>query len=675
MLQKDQNILAMETTGYIDTGFGFKVGDEYRMNFGDSGAALRMGFRAGNELDSVTNLTAGVGIYHDFGDVEASLDYAFVPYSALGDTHRVTINLVAGNKPTPIKVTLGPGTSFILGQGSLDIPVTVKHGAPVNSWKVDILNDQGQLVKSVTGKGDPSDHFHWDGKDEKGELVPKGRYTLKMEATDEDGQTDKATPTDVRAKWQPKKVKYQYTYQVQGDLLFKSGSSELRKEGYAVIQKAVADIQAKYPGSDIQVAGHTDNVKVMPGRKYKSNQELSQARAESVRDFLVGNGVDPNHLSAQGYGDKKPIASNDTWAGKRKNRRVELVVSGASDVTSEDLIPKGKEAMAAKHYKEALEIFEKALESDDRDSEAYALSGDCLWALDEKEKAVERYRSALKYDPNNQAYKDWIDAHAPNPLRDLLSEANRAVAKGEHKAALSALQKALKYDDHNASIYELMGNSHLALKDEDQAIADYKKSLELDPTNQALKDKLRKLAPTPAEVSNDLTQEAYGDLRANKFQEALPVLLKAIETDPQNAKAYQLAGNCYWRLGDKMKGITYCRKSLEIEPNNPGLKAWMTTVETKLQTASAAEDLVNQGRDSIRKGKYQEALPTLLKAIETYPKNPRAYQLAGNCYWQLGEKAKGLDYCRKALALDPNNASLAAWVKAAEAKLKAPANR
>jgi outer membrane protein OmpA-like peptidoglycan-associated protein len=74
------------------------------------------------------------------------------------------------------------------------------------------------------------------------------------------------------------------------------------------------------PERTTKIEGHTDS---MGNENY--NLELSQRRAESVRAFLVQNGVEPNRIIARGYGETAPVASNETAAGRQQNRRVELV--------------------------------------------------------------------------------------------------------------------------------------------------------------------------------------------------------------------------------------------------------------------------------------------------------------------------------------------------------------
>ncbi len=658
LVKRDQNILAMESVGYLDTGLGFKVGDEYRVNFDDNGAALRMGFRVGNELDSVTNLTAGVGLYHQFSDVEVSLDYAFVPYSILGNTHRVTINIVEGANVVPLKIALDPSPSFILGQGNMDAPVSVS-GAPINHFKFTVLNPLGAPVRTVSGNGTPPAHFIWDGKNEKGELVPKGKYTVQMEATDEDDQTSKTPPRPVNARWVSRKIPYQHTYQIQGDLLFKSGRAELWQKGYETIKSAMKDIQAKYPDCKVQIAGHTDNVKVMPGKKYKDNQELSLERAKSVMDFLVKNGVKESQLSVIGYGDTKPIAPNDTWGGKKKNRRVELVVTGASEVTAEDLIEEGQKTIAQKKYKDALPILQKALESDERNPLIYQLIGNCYWLMGDKDNAMENIQKALQYDPDNQSLKDWVKIHVPNPAEELIGESKKVMAQGNYKDALTLLSKALESDDHNPMIYQLIGNCHWQLGDRDQAVLDIQTALQYDPNNQSLKNWVTAHTRPPAEafIAEGKKAMAQGD-----YKGALPSLMKALETDGRNPRLYQLIGNCRWQMGDKAGAIQDLQNALQYDPNNQPLRDWIKAHSAQpaapvKPTVSAAQ-LIASGKKTMAQGDYKGAVPAFLTALESDPRNALVYQLLGVCHWQMGDKNQAIQDSLKSLEINPNNQPL-----------------
>ena len=106
------------------------------------------------------------------------------------------------------------------------------------------------------------------------------------------------------------------------DVLFDTGRYSLKPGAREKLAK-VAGILLAYPSLNIEVGGYTDNV-----GGDDMNQRLSENRAASVRDYLVQQGVGSNSVSARGFGNTLPVASNDNSAGRQENRRVELVVSG-----------------------------------------------------------------------------------------------------------------------------------------------------------------------------------------------------------------------------------------------------------------------------------------------------------------------------------------------------------
>ena len=106
------------------------------------------------------------------------------------------------------------------------------------------------------------------------------------------------------------------------DVLFDTGKYSLKSGAREKLAK-VAGILLAYPGLNIEVGGHTDNV-----GGDELNQILSSQRAGSVRDYLVTEGVATGSVTAKGFGNTLPVASNDNAAGRQQNRRVELVVSG-----------------------------------------------------------------------------------------------------------------------------------------------------------------------------------------------------------------------------------------------------------------------------------------------------------------------------------------------------------
>jgi outer membrane protein OmpA-like peptidoglycan-associated protein len=106
------------------------------------------------------------------------------------------------------------------------------------------------------------------------------------------------------------------------DVLFDTGKSALLPGAREKLAK-ISGIVLAYPDLRLGIEGYTDSV-----GSDALNQQLSQQRASSVRDYLAGQNVPAGSMTSQGFGETQPVASNDTAAGRQQNRRVELVVSG-----------------------------------------------------------------------------------------------------------------------------------------------------------------------------------------------------------------------------------------------------------------------------------------------------------------------------------------------------------
>lgn len=104
------------------------------------------------------------------------------------------------------------------------------------------------------------------------------------------------------------------------DCNFETGKADLEEDSYAVIDELVAFLNRK-EDVRIELGGHTDNV-----GSAKSNLILSEARANTVRDYLITKGIDPNRVTAKGYGFTKPLDTNKTEEGRATNRRTEVTI-------------------------------------------------------------------------------------------------------------------------------------------------------------------------------------------------------------------------------------------------------------------------------------------------------------------------------------------------------------
>ena len=104
------------------------------------------------------------------------------------------------------------------------------------------------------------------------------------------------------------------------DILFNTGNANFRQESYSVLIKIIEEVK-QYPNVQFKIEGHTDSVGDL-----SSNKRLSQTRANTVRNYLVSEGVPLEHIVVEGFGETKPIASNLSEEGRRKNRRVEIII-------------------------------------------------------------------------------------------------------------------------------------------------------------------------------------------------------------------------------------------------------------------------------------------------------------------------------------------------------------
>jgi outer membrane protein OmpA-like peptidoglycan-associated protein/uncharacterized protein YidB (DUF937 family) len=100
---------------------------------------------------------------------------------------------------------------------------------------------------------------------------------------------------------------------------FATGSASVPAESYDVLNRAATALKSAPAGTPIEIGGHTDNT-----GNAAANLQLSQQRAEAVRAYLIQQGVDGSTLTARGYGDTRPVASNDTDEGRFRNRRIEF---------------------------------------------------------------------------------------------------------------------------------------------------------------------------------------------------------------------------------------------------------------------------------------------------------------------------------------------------------------
>ena len=128
-------------------------------------------------------------------------------------------------------------------------------------------------------------------------------------------------------------------------ILFDPGKTDLKPEGKEALTQ-VTTVLKELQNRNFQIAGHTDNAP-MKSAKFRSNWDLSTARAVEVLNYMVGAGMEPKRVSAAGYADTSPVATNDTSENKAKNRRIEITL-----VPNLDDLPPIDDALKEKDPKE-----------------------------------------------------------------------------------------------------------------------------------------------------------------------------------------------------------------------------------------------------------------------------------------------------------------------------------
>ena len=234
----------------------------------------------------------------------------------------------------------------------------------ISEGKVNVKNLNGEIVVEVTEQDNKSDGSLSDqsGKNKDGKEVSGlvSQETIELYAKIADVQSTVESKVTVQDQGLINNEKEQAAIEKERDLEFQriraelsneiqNGLAEVEKEGDKVIirlaeqgsfESGSANLKSQFKTllsnvgntvssskGEIRIEGHTDNVPVIANAKFKSNWDLSGARAGSVADYLIdSSSIKQGRISVQGFADTKPIQSNDSASGRSKNRRIEIIV-------------------------------------------------------------------------------------------------------------------------------------------------------------------------------------------------------------------------------------------------------------------------------------------------------------------------------------------------------------
>ena len=156
--------------------------------------------------------------------------------------------------------------------------------------------------------------------------------TLMLSACVSQQQYDAVVAENNQLKEQIARLQAQSSFVEAGDLHFPEGGYKLSPAGQAELaNNIVPKLKNLPPNAKIVVYGYTDNLPIGPALQQQGipdNLVLSTRRAADVVNFLISQGVPPVSISAKGFGDTRPVASNDTPQGRAQNRRIEITIQG-----------------------------------------------------------------------------------------------------------------------------------------------------------------------------------------------------------------------------------------------------------------------------------------------------------------------------------------------------------
>ncbi|MDQ7096268.1 OmpA family protein [Desulfosporosinus sp. PR] len=231
---------------------------------------------------------------------------------------------LGGGTPAKIELANSPTGPSLFQTGTPSSQATVP-GKGTNPNNTTYTDPAASTNNSKAGQGNA---------DEEKMSIEEIKAKLDKFAADNNIQTKLITSIEERG----------LVVSLQETLLFESGSADITAHARDILEK-VTTVLASSP-NQIRVEGHTDNLPIHTSQ-FANNWELSVLRATNVVEILQKDGITPDRLSATGYGEYRPIASNDTEEGRAQNRRIDLIILRSKyDVTEPSNLAPASDSLA-----------------------------------------------------------------------------------------------------------------------------------------------------------------------------------------------------------------------------------------------------------------------------------------------------------------------------------------
>lgn len=226
-------------------------------------------------------------------------------------------------EPDPVSVgLLIVQDDFIPGEEN----VTIRMLGEKNKhevWELIIKNSTGVVVRNFKGTGNLNDEFVWDGKDNKGMVVPENEiFTIQANGIGKNWDDWESNPDTVKSRF---KIKLEVGSDIVfNNVTFAPYSYNLTESAKFELNRMVRLLN-EYPKIRLLIKGHVAHFNAVNWDKQRL-LTLSEQRAKSVRKYLIESGIDQSRLESKGFGDTKPLLNGDTEWARSQNRRTEFEI-------------------------------------------------------------------------------------------------------------------------------------------------------------------------------------------------------------------------------------------------------------------------------------------------------------------------------------------------------------
>ena len=313
------------------------------------------------------------------------------------DPHcHVICSLRLGNEDKKVTAEISGPNRFNLDSPTLALNLQSQATEPIASWTLVLADDKGQTVQKLSGNGDPPASYTWNARNSSGDLVAPGVYSATLQVKDIDDRVGTTPPIAFQAVGILSLNNVQWT--LASDAAFGVAQANLSEAGKEKLT-AVGEGLKKYFGDiGVEIQGHTDNkpCRIGPHCKFSNNQELSEARAQAVKDLFVSLGLKPENVTIVGMADTVPISDNDTAEGRAKNRRIEIKIKSVRVETPETISNAGIFLMDNGQQEQALQLFQMVVDHNPDQPGPYRLLADCYLKMGKMDEAQKANDEAMK---------------------------------------------------------------------------------------------------------------------------------------------------------------------------------------------------------------------------------------------------------------------------------------